>query len=70
MRRHKGKRQLKRCRHKGKDYFTTDLKEAELGAIELVDVAQGRDKWQAVVNAGWNFQIPNKATNLQLFSTY
>jgi hypothetical protein len=41
VRRHKRKKPLIIYRRKGTDYFTTDLKEAVLRAIELVNVAQG-----------------------------
>ena len=35
-----------------------DLKEIGINARNLVDLAQGRDYWRALVNAALNLQVP------------
>jgi hypothetical protein len=35
-----------------------DLKEIEWGNIDWIDMAQDRDQWKALVNAGMNLRVP------------
>jgi len=37
---------------------TTDLYEVRWGGIDWIDLAQGRHRWRAVVNALMNFRVP------------
>jgi hypothetical protein len=46
-----GKRPLGRPRNRWKDNITMDLQEVGCGGVDWIDVAQDRDRWQAVVNA-------------------
>ena len=51
MGKHEGRRQLQRPRHGWEDNIEMDLKELGWRVTDLVDLAQDRDRWQAVVNA-------------------
>jgi hypothetical protein len=48
---HEGRRQLGRPRHGWEDNIEMDLKELGWRVTDLVDLAQDRDRWQAVVTA-------------------
>jgi hypothetical protein len=35
-----------------------NLQEVGCGGMERIDLAQGRDRWQTLVNAGMNLRVP------------
>jgi hypothetical protein len=45
-----GKRPLGRPRRRWEDGIRMDLRETGLGAVDLIRLAQGRDRWRAVVS--------------------
>jgi len=52
-----GKRPLGRPRHRWKDNIKMDLREVG-GSGDWMELAQDRDKWQALVNMVMNFRVP------------
>jgi hypothetical protein len=52
-----GKRPLGRPGHRWEDNIKTGLQEVGRG-IDWIDLAQDRDRWQAVVNAVMNHRVP------------
>jgi len=53
-----GKRPLGRPRHRWEDNIKIDLQEVGCGGMDWIELAQGRDRWRAIVNAIINFQVP------------
>jgi len=53
-----GKRPLGRPRHRWEDYIKMDLQEVACRSIDWIELAQDRDRWQALVNAVMNLQVP------------
>jgi hypothetical protein len=53
-----GKRPLGRPRHRWEDNFKMDLQEVECGGMDWIELAQERDRWQALVNEVMNLQVP------------
>ena len=53
-----GKRPLGRPRRKWEDNIRMDLEEIGINEGNLVDSAQDRDYWRALVNAALNLRIP------------
>ena len=53
-----GKRPLGRERRRWEDNIKMDLEEAGRGCGELMELAQDRDRWQALVSTVMNFQVP------------
>ena len=53
-----GKRPLGRPRRRCEDNIRMDLKEADINTRNLVDSAQIRDYWRALVNATLNLRVP------------
>jgi hypothetical protein len=53
-----GRRPLGRPRHRWEDSIKMDLQEVGWGGIDWIDMAQDRDRWQALVNAVMNLQVP------------
>ena len=53
-----GKRPLGRPRHRWEDNIVMDLQEVGCGGMDWIELAQDRDRWQALVNAVMNLQVP------------
>src|SRR5215469_13604885 len=53
----KGKRPLGRPRHRWEDHIKMDLQEVG-GGGDGMELAQDRDRWQALVNTVMNFRVP------------
>jgi len=49
---------LGRLRHRWEDNIRMDLEEIGINGGNLVDSAQDRDYWRALVNAALNLQVP------------
>jgi hypothetical protein len=45
-------------RSRWKDDIKMDLKEVECGSIDWIDLAEGRDRWRALVMAVMKFGVP------------
>ena len=52
------KRQLGRSRRRWEDNINMDLQEVRCGGTDLIDLAQDRDRWRALVNAVMNLRVP------------
>jgi len=52
-----GKRPLGRPKRRWEDNIKRDLQEVGCGGIDWIDLAQGRDRWRAVVNAVKNLRV-------------
>jgi hypothetical protein len=52
-----GKRPLEKPKRRGEDWIRMDFREIGWGGVELIYLAQDRDRWRAVVNAVMNFQV-------------
>jgi hypothetical protein len=52
------KRPLGRPRRRWNDNIKMDLQEVGCGGMDWIDLAQGRDKWRALVNAAMNLRFP------------
>jgi hypothetical protein len=52
-----GKRQLGRPRRRWEDGVRMDFREIGLGDVDWIRLAQGRDRWRAVVSAVMNFRV-------------
>ena len=53
-----GMRPLERPRHRWKDNIKMDLQEVGCGGMDWIELAHGTDRWQALVNAVMNLQVP------------
>ena len=53
-----GKRPLGRSRYRWEDNINMDLQEVGYGGMDLIDLAQDRNRWQALVNTVMNLQVP------------
>ena len=53
-----GKRPLDRPRRKWEDNIKMDLEEIGINVGILIDSAQDRDYWRALVNAALNLRVP------------
>jgi hypothetical protein len=47
-----------------------DLREIEWGGVEWIPLAQGRDKWRALVDMVMNLRVPLKEGNFLEFLSY
>jgi hypothetical protein len=52
-----GKRPLGRRRRRWEDGIRMDLREIDLGCVDWIRLAQGRDRWRAVVSAVMNLRV-------------
>jgi hypothetical protein len=52
-----GKRPLGRPRRRWEDGIRTDLREIGWGSVEWIQLAQDRDRWQALVNTVMNLRV-------------
>ena len=53
-----GKRPFGRPWHRWEGNIKIDLQEVECGVIDWIDVAQDRERWQALVIAVMNLKVP------------
>ena len=59
-----GKRPRWRRRCRWEDNIKMDLQEVGCGIMNLIALAQDRDRWWALVNAVMNLRVPQNAGNL------
>jgi hypothetical protein len=52
------RRPLERPRRRCEDNIKVNLREVGWGNIDWINLAQGRDRWRAVVNSVMNFRVP------------
>jgi len=52
------KRPLGKPRCRWKDKIKMDLQEVGRGGMDLIDLAQDRDRWRTLVNAVMKLQVP------------
>jgi len=53
-----GNRPLGRPRRRWEDNIKMDLQEVGCGCMDWIELAQGRDRWRALVNAVMNLRVP------------
>jgi hypothetical protein len=53
-----GKRPLESPRSRWKDNIKMDLQEVGCGGMDLIDLANDKDRWRALVNAVMNLRVP------------
>ena len=58
-----GKRPLGRTRCRWEDNIKMDFQEVGCGGMDWIELAQGRDRWRALVNAVMNLRVPYNAGN-------
>ena len=56
-----GRRPLGRPRHRWEDNIRMDLREVSCGCVDWMELAQGRDRWRALVSAVMNLRVPLNA---------
>jgi hypothetical protein len=56
--RSEGRRPLGRPRHRWEDNIKMDLQDVGWGGMDWIELAQDRDRWQTLVNAVMNLQVP------------
>jgi len=54
----RGKRPLGRPRRRWEDNIMMDLQEVGCGGMDWIELAVGRDRWRALVNAVINLRVP------------
>jgi len=58
-----GERPLWRTWHRWEDNIKMDLQEVGCGSMDWIELAENRDRWQALVNVVMNFRVPQNAGN-------
>jgi hypothetical protein len=53
-----GKRPLGRPMHRWENNIKVDLQEVGCGSMDWIELAKDRDRWQVLVNAVMNLQVP------------
>jgi hypothetical protein len=53
-----GKKPLERTRLRWEDNITMDLQGVGFGGMDLIGLAQDKDRWRTLVNALMNFRVP------------
>ena len=53
-----GKRPLGRPKHRWEDNNKMDLQEVGCGGMKWIELAQYRDRWQALMNGVMNLRVP------------
>jgi ribosome biogenesis protein Nip4 len=53
-----GRRPLERLRRRWEDNIKMDLREIGFGDVNLIHLAQDRDRWWALVNTVMNLRVP------------
>jgi len=64
VRKPEGKRPFGRPRRRWEDNIKMDLQEVECRGVGWIELAQDRDRWQALVNAVMNLRDKQNAGNL------
>ena len=52
------KRQIGRPKRRWKDNIKMDIQDVGCGGVDWIELAQDRDRWQALVNAVMNLRVP------------
>ena len=63
MERPEGKRPLGRPRHRWEDNIKMDLQKVRCGGMDWIELAQDRDRWQALANVLMNLRVPLNVGN-------
>jgi transposase len=58
IRKHEERKPLGRSRRRREEKVKMVLRDVGCEGMDWIDVAQGRDKWQAIVNAVMNIRFP------------
>ena len=55
---HEGKRPLGRHRRRWEENIKMDIQEVGCGGMDLIELAQDRDRWRAFVHEVMNLRVP------------
>jgi hypothetical protein len=58
-----GKRQLGKPRRRWENNIKMDLEEVRFRGMDWIELAQDRESWRVLVNAGMNLRVPQSAGN-------